>query len=85
MDIPALFDPKGRYGYWNFYGIAVYVTGVLIQLPFIENPLFHGALTWMFAGNDVSWIIGWGGTALLYLALHKLDSRALPAQTVYPS
>lgn len=85
VDIPALFDPKGCYGYWNFYGIAVYVTGVLIQLPFIENPLFHGALTWMFAGNDVSWIIGWVGTALLYLGLHKLDRRALPAQTVYPS
>lgn len=85
VDIPALFDPKGRYGYWNFYGIAVYVIGVLIQLPFIENPLFHGALTWMFAGNDVSWIIGWFGTALLYLALHKLDRRTLPAQTVYPS
>lgn len=84
VDIPALFDPKGRYGYWNAVGIGVYVTGVLIQLPFIENPLFHGALTWLFAGNDVSWIIGWFGTAGLYLALHRFDGRALPKATVFP-
>lgn len=85
VDIPALFDPTARYGYWNLFGIGVYVVGVLIQLPFIENPLFHGALTWLFAGNDVSWMIGWFGTALLYIGLHKLDRRVLPAQTIYPS
>ncbi|HEX4503273.1 MAG TPA: cytosine permease [Scandinavium sp.] len=84
VDIPALFDPQGRYGFWNVFGIGVYVIGVLIQLPFIENPLFHGSLTWIFAGNDVSWIIGWFGTALLYIGLHRLDRRVLPKQTVYP-
>ncbi|MFJ3456053.1 hypothetical protein ACIPMZ_03675 [Scandinavium goeteborgense] len=73
--------PDDRQMRWHYSCVI----GVLIQLPFIENPLFHGSLTWMFAGNDVSWIIGWFGTALLYLALHKLDRRALPAQTVYPS
>ena len=85
VDIPALFDPEKRYGYWNFYGIGIYVIGVLIQLPFIDNPLFHGSLTWIFAGNDVSWIIGWAGTAILYYALRRLDSRVLPSQMVYPS
>ncbi|WP_176504340.1 cytosine permease [Enterobacter sp. CC120223-11] len=84
VDIPALFDPKGRYGYWNGVGIGVYVIGVLIQLPFIENPLFHGSLTWLFAGNDVSWIIGWFGTAGLYLALRRFDRRALPKETIFP-
>jgi len=84
VDIPALFDPKGRYGYWNAVGIGVYVIGVLIQLPFIENPLFHGSLTWLFAGNDVSWIIGWFGTAGLYMALRRFDRRALPKETIFP-
>jgi NCS1 family nucleobase:cation symporter-1 len=84
VDIPALFDPQERYGYWNVLGISVYIVGVLIQLPFIENPLFHGSLTWMFADNDVSWIIGWFGTAILYYTLQRFDRRALPAQTVYP-
>lgn len=85
VDIPALYDAKARYGGWNALGIAVYITGVLIQLPFIENPLFHGALTWIFAGNDVSWLVGWLATAGLYYALRHRDGRSLPARTYYPA
>ncbi|HHT7538274.1 TPA: purine-cytosine permease family protein [Raoultella planticola] len=84
VDIPALSDPQQRYGYWNLYAIAVYIAGVLIQLPFIENPLYHGSLTWLFAGNDVSWIIGWFGTGVLYYALRRFDRRVLPTQSVFP-
>ncbi|HEM8822377.1 TPA: cytosine permease [Raoultella planticola] len=84
VDIPALSDPQQRYGFWNLYAIAVYIVGVLIQLPFIENPLYHGSLTWLFAGNDVSWIIGWFGTGVLYYALRRFDRRVLPTQSVFP-
>ncbi|EMD1841924.1 cytosine permease [Raoultella planticola] len=84
VDIPALSDPQQRYGYWNLYAIAVYIVGVLIQLPFIENPLYHGSLTWLFAGNDVSWIIGWFGTGVLYYTLRRFDRRVLPTQSVFP-
>ena len=84
VDIPALSDPHQRYGFWNLYAITIYIIGVLIQLPFIENPLFHGSLTWIFAGNDVSWIIGWVGTGWLYYALRRFDRRPLPAQSVFP-
>ncbi len=85
IDIPALSDPQQRYGFWNLYAITLYIVGVLIQLPFIENPLFHGSLTWIFAGNDVSWIIGWFGTGVLYYALRRFDRRSLPAQSLFPS
>ncbi|HBU6974071.1 TPA: purine-cytosine permease family protein [Raoultella planticola] len=85
VDIPALSDPQQRYGYWNLYAIAVYIVGVLIQLPFIENPLYHGSLTWLFAGNDVSWIIGWFGTGVLYYTLRRFDRRVLPTQSVFPN
>ncbi|HDH7818556.1 TPA: purine-cytosine permease family protein [Raoultella planticola] len=84
VDIPALSDPQQRYGYWNLYAIAVYIVGVLIQLPFIENPLYHGSLTRLFAGNDVSWIIGWFGTGVLYYTLRRFDRRVLPTQSVFP-
>ncbi|HDG9775549.1 TPA: cytosine permease [Raoultella planticola] len=84
VDIPALSDPQQRYGYWNLYAIAVYIVGVLIQLPYIENPLYHGSLTWLFAGNDVSWIIGWFGTGVLYYTLRRFDRRVLPTQSVFP-
>lgn len=84
VDIPALYDAKLRYGGWNYFAIGVYVVGILIQLPFIVNPLFHGSLTWLFAGNDVSWAIGWFGTAFIYYALRGLDRRRLPKSVVFP-
>lgn len=85
VDIPALFDSRGRYGHWNMFAISVYVVGVLIQLPFIENPLYHGSLTWLFADNDVSWVIGWFCTAALYYSLRRFDRRVLPTETIYPA
>lgn len=77
--------PAATLRFWNLYAITLYIVGVLIQLPFIENPLFHGSLTWIFAGNDVSWIIGWFGTGVLYYALRRFDRRSLPAQSLFPS
>ena len=80
VDVPALADPDGRYGRWNVAGIAVYVLGVMVQLPFIDNPLHHGSLTWIFAGNDVSWIVGWLVTALLWFVASRWDCRGRPEQ-----
>lgn len=80
VDVPALADPDGRYGRWNVAGIAVYVLGVMVQLPFIDNPLHHGSLTWIFAGNDVSWIVGWLVTALLWFVASRWDRRGRPEQ-----
>lgn len=80
VNVPALADPDGRYGRWNVAGIAVYVLGVMVQLPFIDNPLHHGSLTWIFAGNDVSWIVGWLVTALLWFVASRWDRRGRPEQ-----
>lgn len=80
VDVPALADPDGRYGRWNVAGIATYVLGVMVQLPFIDNPLHHGSLTWIFAGNDVSWIVGWLVTALLWFVASRWDRRGRPEQ-----
>jgi NCS1 family nucleobase:cation symporter-1 len=84
VDIPALSDPDGRYGRWNGYGIAVYLLGLAIQVPFVANALWQGGLTWLFGGNDVSWIIGWFFTAILYYSLRRFDRRRLPEQTRLP-
>lgn len=84
VDIPALSRADGRYGRWNWPGIVTYFLGVLVQLPFIDNPIHHGSLTWLFAGNDVSWIIGWVVTALLWLGARGLDRRGTLSHSVYP-
>lgn len=85
VDIPALSQPDGRYGRWNGAGISVYFLGVLVQLPFIDNPLYHGSLTWIFAGNDISWIIGWIVTALLWLLACRWDRRGKLEASVCPT
>jgi NCS1 family nucleobase:cation symporter-1 len=85
VDIPALSQPDGRYGRWNGAGISVYFLGVLVQLPFIDNPLYHGSLTWIFAGNDISWIIGWIVTALLWLLACRWDRRGKLEASVCPA
>jgi nucleobase:cation symporter-1, NCS1 family len=81
-DVPALSDPDGRYGRWNLPGIAVYVIGVLIQLPFISTKLYTGALVARLGGVDISWIIGLVVPAVLYYLVAR--KRSVPASAVLP-
>lgn len=84
IDIPALSDPDGRYKRWNLMGIATYVAGVLIQLPFISNGFYSGSLVYLFDGNDISWIIGWVFTALCWLLVNQRNKAARLQATVLP-
>ncbi|MEJ5113057.1 purine-cytosine permease family protein [Erwinia billingiae] len=84
IDIPALSDPDGRYKRWNLVGIATYVAGVLIQLPFISNGFYSGSLVYLFEGNDISWIIGWVFTALCWLLVNQRNKAARLQATVLP-
>lgn len=84
IDIPALSDPDGRYKRWNLVGIATYVAGVLIQLPFISNGFYSGSLVYLFGGNDISWIIGWVFTALCWLLVNQGNNAARLQATVLP-
>jgi NCS1 family nucleobase:cation symporter-1 len=58
VDVPALYDPDGRYGRWNVVAIATYVFGVLIQIPFLAQSLYTGPVTKALDGADISWIVG---------------------------
>lgn len=65
-DIPALFDPNGRYGAWRWDALAVYGIGLLAQLPFLVTHFYTGPLVEPLGGADVSWIVGLAVPALLY-------------------
>ncbi|WJN60396.1 cytosine permease [Pseudomonas sp. SO81] len=82
-DVDALADPDGRYGRWNLAGIAVYLIGVLIQLPFISTKLYTGPLVERLGGVDISWIIGLLVPAVLYYLVAR--KRSVPAATVLPA
>ncbi|MGK5545335.1 purine-cytosine permease family protein [Streptomyces sp. URMC 127] len=83
VDIPALYDPDGRYGRWNVPALTCYAAGVLAQIPFLAQKLYTGPLTERLGGADVSWIVGLVLTAALYLPWARRTSRP-PAGTIHP-
>ncbi|WP_297845915.1 cytosine permease [Pseudomonas sp.] len=83
-DIPALSDPNGRYGRWNWVGIGVYVFGVLIQMPFISTQFYTGPLVLPLGDTDISWIIGLVVPAAVYYLIAKKWHSAIPDRLILP-
>jgi NCS1 family nucleobase:cation symporter-1 len=84
-DVPALYDPDGRYGRWNVTGILVYMIGVLVQLPFISSAFYTGPLVDMLDGTDISWIVGLIVPAVLYYVIARRKGREAPAHLILPT
>lgn len=85
IDIPALYTARGRYGAVSWSTIAVYVIGVLAQVPFLAQAIYTGPLTRALGGADISWIVGLVVTAALYWpvghrAFRYPDRLVLPEQ-----
>jgi NCS1 family nucleobase:cation symporter-1 len=83
-DVPALYDPDGRYGRWNLTGIAVYIIGVLVQLPFLATSFYTGPLVARLSDTDISWIIGLIVPAILYFALTRRNRDQTPPALILP-
>ena len=82
VDIPALYDPDGRYGRWNTVALTSYAFGVLAQVPFLAQELYTGPATEALGGADISWIVGLVATAGLYYPWAKRTANP-PAQMTY--
>jgi nucleobase:cation symporter-1, NCS1 family len=83
VDIPALYDPDGRYGRWNATALSCYVIGIIAQIPFLAQTLYTGPVTKLLGGADISWIIGLVVTAALYYPLARRSSNP-PDTMIYP-
>src|SRR6185503_19680903 len=57
-DIPALYDPDGRYGRWNVTALVSYAVGIAVQVPFVAQTMYTGPLAKKLDGADISWIVG---------------------------
>ena len=66
VDVPALYDPDGRYGRWNLVALVCYFAGIVAQIPFLAQKLYTGPVTDALGGADISWIIGLVLTAAIY-------------------
>lgn len=81
VDVPALYDPAGRYGRWNPVALVTYGVGILVQVPFLAQTLYTGPLTKELGGADISWIVGLVVPATLYWLWARRNPVA-PAATV---
>jgi trigonelline permease len=63
----------GVYGSFNLKAIAIYLFGIAIQVPFMEESFFHGPWASILGGADISWMIGLVATALAYYVLASND------------
>ncbi|WP_120521075.1 purine-cytosine permease family protein [Arthrobacter celericrescens] len=84
LDIPALYNPNGRYGKWNAAALVSYAIGVVVQIPFLAQALYTGPVTHWLGGADISWIVGIAVTMAVYYPWAKATNRA-PLETIYPS
>ncbi|MFD9540934.1 purine-cytosine permease family protein [Streptomyces sp. NPDC060022] len=80
-DIPALFDPAGRYGAWRWDALTVYGVGILAQLPFLVTHFYTGPLVEPLGGADISWIVGLVAPAALYWLLARRKTPHVPDET----
>ncbi|CAD6561442.1 hypothetical protein LMG28727_07444 [Paraburkholderia kirstenboschensis] len=66
------------YGSFNVTAIALYVFGIAVQVPFMEESFFHGPWASLLGGADVSWMVGLVATALAYYLLAPTNGSRSP-------
>jgi NCS1 family nucleobase:cation symporter-1 len=71
-DVDSFFRHDGGiYGRINGVAVGCYVLGILVQLPFIDTPLYRGFIARAMGGVDLSWIAGLAITSPAYYWLAK--------------
>lgn len=78
-DISAIFQADGGiYGRYNPQALLAYAIGILVQLPFMNTPLYTGPVAAWVHGADLSWLIGLLVTSPLYYRLARSARRRRP-------
>lgn len=84
VDVPALYDAKGRYGAWNVPALITYALGIVVQIPFLAQTMYTGPITPLLGGADISWLVGLVVTALIYYPVAKRFGHP-PEEMIYPA
>ena len=72
----------GIYGRVNRVAVGCYVLGILVQLPFVANPLYTGPVARAMGGIDLSWIVGLAITSPAYYLLARRSQAYADAREV---
>lgn len=84
VDVPALYDPSGRYGRWNVVALVSYAVGIGAQVPFLAQALYTGPVTEALGGADISWLVGLVVTSALYYPWARRTANP-PTEMIYPA
>jgi len=68
-DVTAFFIPDGVYGRVAWRGLLAYVIGLGAEWPFVSQPDYTGPLVSHLGGADISWLVGFFVSAVVYLIL----------------
>lgn len=81
-DIGSIFRVDGGlYGRYNPQALLAYAIGIIVQIPFMNTPLYVGQVSAYINGADLSWLIGLVVTSPLYYWLAIRDSAYRRRQT----
>jgi NCS1 family nucleobase:cation symporter-1 len=64
----------GIYGRYNPQALLAYAVGIVVQIPFMNTPLYVGPISAHINGADLSWLVGLVVTSPLYFWLASRDS-----------
>ena len=82
-DVPSFFKVNGRYGAFQWPACICYIIGLAIQVPFIDQEAYTGPLVKHLGGADLSWLIGFAGSAIIFYAQAKIRAnRTAPVASV---
>lgn len=74
-DIDSIFKVDGGiYGRYNPQALLAYAVGIVVQIPFMNTPLYVGPVSAHINGADLSWLVGLAITSPLYWWLASRDS-----------
>jgi nucleobase:cation symporter-1, NCS1 family len=70
--IKEIFSPNGMYGRWGWRGIVAYFVGFGASTPFwVVGTWYTGPVAKMLGSTDISFFIGLGISALVYIVLAR--------------
>ncbi|MBK0002006.1 cytosine permease [Erwinia sp. S38] len=83
-DISSIFQVDGGiYGRYNPQALLAYGIGIVVQIPFMNTPLYVGPVSAWINGADLSWLIGLLVTSPLYYWLASRNSAYRRRQQSY--
>ena len=72
--IREIFNPAGMYGHWNWRGLAAYLMGFAVMIPFFSTDVWKGPVARALGGADIAMLIGLPVAAGVYLlACRSMD------------